>query len=151
MRGRRSRPGLSPVALAIVLALATASAINAESASISASVQVLPLEVVLDLSDSDALVGEWVRARATVTNAGSTRVSDVTVELRVDSSRVSIRGGATTTISKLKPGQAASVSWTLCGTQAGDYFVLARATMDGASVESQARLLTIAGQRRRGC
>jgi hypothetical protein len=151
MRGRGSRTGLGPAALAVALAVATASAINAESASISASVQVMPLEIVLDLSDSDALVGEWVRARATVTNAGATRVSDVTVELRVDSSRVSIRGGVTTTISRLKPGQAASVSWWLCGTQDGNYFVLARATLDGASVDSEARLLTVSGQRRRGC
>jgi len=151
MRGRGSRPGLGPAALAVALALATASAINAESGSISASVQVMPLEIVLDLSDSDALVGESVRARATVTNAGSTRVSDVTVELRVDSSRVIVRGGLTTTISKLKPGQGASMSWWLCGTEAGNYFVLARATLDGASVESEARLLTISGQRRRGC
>jgi uncharacterized membrane protein len=151
MRERGSRPGLGPAALAVALALAMAGATNAASTSITASVDVLPLEIILDLSDSDALVGESIRARATVTNAGSTRVTDVIVEIRVDSSRVGIRGSPTTTISRLKPGQAASVSWTLCGSQAGNYFVLARATLDGASVESEARLLTISGQRRRGC
>jgi uncharacterized membrane protein len=148
---RGTRPRLAPAVLAVVLAAAMAGSINAESTSISASVGVVPLEIALDLSTLDARVGDAVRVRATVLNAGPNRVSNVTVELRVDTSGLSVRGGLNTTIARIQSGHAASVSWTLCPTRTGNYLVLARATVDGASVESEARLLTIAGQRKRGC
>lgn len=148
---RGSRPALGPALLAAVLALATAGSINAESASINASVRVVPLEISLELSSLDARVGDAVKARATITNAGPTRLSNVTAELHVDTSAVNVRGGLVATISRLQPGRSATISWTLCATATGNFLVLARASVDGASVESEARLLTVEGQRRRGC
>jgi subtilase family serine protease len=147
----RPRLALAPAVVAVVLAVATAGSINAESASISASVRVVPLVITLDLSTMEARVGDAVKARATITNAGQTRVSNVTAELHLDASAVNVRGSLVVTIARLQPGHAASVSWTLCPTVTGNFIVLARATVDGASVESEARLLTVAGQRRRGC
>jgi subtilase family serine protease len=152
---RASRPRLASAVLALILAATTAGSINAESTSISASVgasvNVLPLEIALDLSSLNARVGDPVRVRATVTNAGPTRVSNVAVELRVDTSGLSVRGALTATIPRLQPGHATSVYWNLCPIRTGNYLVLARATLGGASIESEARLLTIEGQRKRGC
>jgi uncharacterized membrane protein len=147
----RSRLALAPALVAVVLAVATAGSLNAESASINASVRVVPLEITLELSTVDARVGDAVKARATIRNAGPIRISNVTAELRVDTSAISVRGSLVAAIARLQPGHAAAVSWTLCPTLAGNYLVLARATVDGASAESEARVLTVGEQRRRGC
>lgn len=145
------RGGLAPAVLALVLAVATAGSTNAESASIEATVRVMPLAISLDLSTSQARVGDSVRARAIVTNLGSARVSNVVVELRVDASAVSVRGGLASTVPRIQAGHAASISWNLCAIRTGNVLILARATLDGVSIESPARLLTISGQRNRGC
>lgn len=137
--------------LTVLVALGTAGSAVAESMSVNAVVQVMPLEVVLDLSTAQARIGETVRARATVTNAGPTKASAVTVELRLDSTALGVRGSLVGTISRLQPGRIASVTWSLCPTRAGNYLVLARASVGGASIESEARLLTVAGQQKRGC
>ena len=147
----RPRIALVPALVAVILAVATAGSTNAESASIAASVRVVPLEITLELSSMTAKVGDTVKARATITNAGPTRISNVTAELRVDASAVTVRGSLVVTIARLQPGHATTVSWTLCPTAAGNVLILARAAMDGTSVESDARLLTVAGVRRRGC
>jgi hypothetical protein len=147
----RSRLALGPALVAVALAVATAGSINAESASIDASVRVVPLEISLELSTMAARVGDAVKARATIRNAGPIRISNVTAELRVDTSAISVRGSLVATIARLQPGHAAAVSWTLCPTLTGNYLVLARATVDGASAESAARVLTVGEQRRRGC
>jgi hypothetical protein len=147
----RPRLRLVPAVLAVALACAMAGSINAESASISASVNVLPLEITLDLGAQEARVGDAVRVHATITNAGPFRVSNVTVELRVDTSGLGVKGGLSTTISRLQPGHGTSVSWTVCPSRTGNYLVLARATLGGASIESETRLLIVSGQRKRGC
>jgi uncharacterized membrane protein len=147
----RSRRAFAPWFVAIVLALATAGSTSAESASISVSFRVVPLEISLELSTLTATVGDPVKARATIRNAGPSRISNVTAELRLNTSSLSVRGSLFATIARLQPGHVATVSWTLCATATGNLLVLARATVDGAAVESEARLLTIAGQRRRGC
>ena len=146
-----ARPGIVQALAAVILAAATAGAVNAESSSIAASVRVQPLEITLDLSSATARVGDTVRAGATVTNVGPTRVSNVTIELRLDATGLGVRGGLTTLIARLQPGRSTTVSWNLCARQAGSYLILARATIDGVAVESEARLLTVSGQRKRGC
>lgn len=148
---RLSRPRLPAIVLAMLVALPTAGSTNAESASIDASVRVVPLEITLELSTLEARVGDSVRAQATITNAGPSRVSNVIVELRLDLSALSVKGSLTTVISRLQPGHATSVTWNLCPTRATNSLILARASVEGASVESQARLLTVTGQRKRGC
>lgn len=142
---------LSAVLLAMVVAAATAGSINAEATSITASVSVIPIAIALDLSTLNARVGEAVRVRATITNAGPTLVTNVTVELRVNTSGLRVRGGPTATISRLQPGRSAAVTWTVCPIQGGSYLVLARASVGEALIESDARLLTVAGQRKRRC
>jgi uncharacterized repeat protein (TIGR01451 family) len=149
MRG--SPPGVPSILLAMLVATATAASANAESASIEASVRVIPLEITLELSALEARVGDAVRARATVTNAGPVRVSNVTVELRLDPSALSVKGSLSTVITRLQPGNATSITWTLCPTRAANNLLLARASVGGASVESQTRLLIVTGQRKRGC
>ena len=148
---RSSNPALGSALLAVLLAVTTAGSVSAESATINASVRVLPLEITLELSMLEARVGDAVKARATITNVGTARVANVIAELRVDTSVVAVRGGLTATIARLQPGKSAAVSWTLCPTAAGNVLVLALASVDGASVESDTRLLVVSGQRRRGC
>ena len=147
---RSTRRRLFPV-LGVILAAATAGSVNAESASIAAAVTVVPLEITLDLSTLDAKVGETVRVRATISNAGPARLANVLVELRVDTSGLGVRGGLLATIARLQPGTAAVVTWNVCPSRTGNYLVLARASIGDASIESETRLLTVAGQRRRGC
>jgi uncharacterized repeat protein (TIGR01451 family) len=127
-----------------------AGSADAESASIDASVQVAAFSVQLTLSASTARVGDTVRAEATVTNLGKTRITGLVVELRVDSAGIRLKSSSST-IGKLQPGRAATVSWSLCAGQQGNYLILARATSGGVSVDSTARLLSVSGTRRSGC
>jgi hypothetical protein len=147
----RPRRAFVPTLLAVLVAIGTAGSAVAESTSINAAVQVMPLEIRLDLSTAQARIGETVRAKATVTNVGPSKVSAITVELRLDATAVVVRGTLVGTISKLQPGKSASLSWSLCPTRAGNDLILARASLGGASIESEARLLTVAGQQKRGC
>jgi hypothetical protein len=64
---------------------------------------------------------------------------------------VSLKGPATAAVPKLQPGQSATVTWNLCALRPGQYVLLARATAGGVATDSAARVLTIAGQRRKGC
>jgi uncharacterized repeat protein (TIGR01451 family) len=148
---RRPRIAIVPALVAVVLAVTTAGATSAESASIAASVRVVPLEITLELSTMNARIGDAIKARVTIRNAGPTRVSNVTAELRVDASAVKVRGSLIATIARLQPGHATTVSWTLCPAAVGNILILARATLGGTSVESAARLLTVTGSGRRGC
>ena len=148
---RRSRSGLAPAVLAAALAAVTAGSINAESASINATVQVLAINVELTLSSGDARVGDRLRATATVINAGATRLSGIAVELRIDAAGLRVQGSTASTIARLQPGRSASAVWTVCAVQPGNYVLLARGTVNGVSIDSPARLLTVAGERRRGC
>lgn len=139
--------------MSLVLAISTAGSVSAESASIEASVRVVPIEIALELSTLQGRVGEVVRAKATVRNAGPTRASNVTVELRLDATALSVKSSLTASIARLQPGHVASISWNICPTRTGNNLVLARASVDGAAVESPTRLLTVtaAAQRKRAC
>lgn len=154
LRRRRhaSRAGRAwAVLLCIVVGATIAGAANAESSSIQASVQVLAIEVDLALSATQVAVGDRLRAEATVTNRGTERLSNLTLELRVDSAGISVRGSTSVTIARLQAGRTSSAAWTLCALQPGNYLLLARATVAGVSVDSGARLLTVSGQRRKAC
>ena len=124
---------------------------NAESASISASVRVVSIAVTLELSTQAARVGDKVRAQATVTNVGTSRVGSLVVSLRADSAGVVIRGSPEIAINRLQPGHSTTVSWNLCPAQSGNYLLLAHASVAGAGVESQTRLLQVSGQKKRAC
>ena len=138
--------------LAVLLALVTAGSLEAESsASIEATVQVTSIDLQLALSASSARVGDKLRADATVTNLGSSRLASIDIELRVDTAGLGIKGNGKTTVSKLAAGRSATVSWSICALQPGSYVVQARALVAGVAVDSQARLLAVTGVRRKGC
>lgn len=149
---RRPRVALSAV-MAVLLAATTAGATTAESASITASVQVasVVISVQLLLSAGTARVGDTVKATALVANLGTARASKVLVSLRVDSAGIRVKGTDPVTISGLQPGHPKSVTWSVCALQAGNYLLLARVTVDGASVDSPAVLLSVTGQRKKAC
>jgi uncharacterized membrane protein len=147
---RRVRRG-GATALAPLLVVALAGSTSAASGTIDASVRIAPLEVSLTLSALQARVGDSLRARAVVQNLGSTPVSNVVVELRVDSLGLSVRGSAVVIIPRIQARHSATASWTVCALQEGNFVVLARATGDGASVDSLARVVSIVGRRNRGC
>lgn len=151
---RRGGPRVvMPALLAVLLAATTASSATAESASISASVQVASVVVAVELSLSAGTVrvGDTVKATATVVNVGTARASRVLVSLRVDSAGLRVKGTDPVTISGLQPGNDKSASWSVCALQPGNYLLLARVTVDGASVDSPAVLLSVTGQRRKAC
>lgn len=150
----RRRHGVAlPAVLAVLLAATTAGSTTAESASITASVRVasVVVSVQLSLSAGTARVGDTVKATATVANLGTARASKVLVSLRVDSAGLRAKGTDPVTISGLQPGNPKSASWSVCALQAGNYLLLARVTVDGASVDSPAVLLSVTGQRKKPC
>lgn len=150
----RSRPRTAlSVVLALLLAATTAASATAESVSITASVQVASVAVSVELTVSAASVrvGDTLKATATVANVGTGRASNVTVTLRADAAGLQVRGSDTTTLSQLQPGHAKSATWSLCARQTGNYVLLARVTVDGASVDSPAVVLAVTGQRKKAC
>jgi hypothetical protein len=149
-RGSRfAVPAPLSMLMALLLATATAGSVNAESASITASVQVasVVVSVSLTVSSGSIRVGDSARAVATVSNSGTARAAKVLVSLRVDTAGLRIKGTDPVTISGLQPGHPKSATWSVCGLQAGNYVLLARVTVDGASVDSPAVLLSVTGQR----
>ena len=148
---RRARLGSL---LAALLAAATAGSVNAESsASVSASVTVASavVSVSLNVSSGSIRVGDSVKAIATLSNSGTARAGKVVVSLRVDSAGLRVKGTNPASISGLQPGHPKSASWSVCGLQAGNYVLLASVTVDGASVDSPAVLLSVTGQRKKAC
>lgn len=81
-------------------------------------------------------------ARGATERGAARRTASVVVELRVDIEGLRIRSSNSQTVS-VQAGKDVSVRWQACGAAAGSYVVVARATIGGAHVDSQARLLTI--------
>jgi hypothetical protein len=152
-RRRLAVPAPLAMVMALLLATATAGSVNAESASITASVQVasVVVSVSLTVSSGSIRVGDSVKAVATVLNSGTARASSVLVSLRVDAAGLRVKGTNPVTINGLQPGHPKAASWSVCGLQPGNYVLLARVTVDGASVDSPAVLLSVSGQRKKAC
>jgi uncharacterized membrane protein len=149
---RRARRILATLVAVSALFTTPISVIRADgSGSIAGHVEVSPLLVTLTMSAGESVVGRPIRADVVVMNAGPAQVSNIIVELRSASDGLRIKKSTRQTISKLKPGQGSSVSYTVCGRTPGNYVLLARATLNGLSVDSPARLLTIAPGNERGC
>jgi hypothetical protein len=148
------RPGRGlAVALALFLAAWPASAsADSHQGSVTATVQISGVVVALELASNQITVGQSVKAEAFVANLGGATVRRVDVELRFDESGLSVRSGTSKSISNLRPGATSSVSWNVCGRASGAYLVLATATVDDTTIESEARLLTVSeGGGRRPC
>lgn len=130
------------VAASVLLAAAPGAA---GPGSVAASVVVDPLAVELTLSRDAVQVGQTVRARASVTNLGSSSLERVALELRLEPSGLLVRGGTTRTVGTLRPGKSAGSSWSVCPQQPGRYLLLAHATAPPFAADSAARLLAVAG------
>ena len=129
-------------AVAAALLLLASQVAPASGTGVAARVRSSPIEVSLTLSAAAANVGDRVQVQATVSNLTRSTIASVVVELRVDIEGLRIRSSNSQTVS-VQAGKDVSVRWQACGAAAGSYVVVARATIGGAHVDSQARLLTI--------
>ncbi len=152
MRRPRSGAWRSRFAAALVVTtlLAAPVVLAGSEATVTGRVRVSPLTLLLELSTSTATVGQKLQAQATVSNVGASAIREVQVELRVDADGLRVNKNIVD-LAQIKAGKSAVVSWSVCARVAGTYVVLARATADGASLESPARVLTIAHGSRRSC
>src|SRR5262245_29326358 len=138
--------------LAVVLATTPfAVALAASSGSVRGAVRIVPITVALSLDPPSAAVGAPVKARATVTNVAASGSASFTLELRIPSSGVLIKGGGVAGAIVLKAGKSSTVTWNLCGQSTGSYVVLARAAVVGTHVDSPARLLTVTASAKGKC
>lgn len=145
-----------PQVLRILAALVTSSLLGAPvvlaegGGAVSGVVRANPLVVTLELSTTTAAVGQAIQARATVSNLGPTTIRGIRVELRVDPSGLRLVKAAID-LAQLKAGKSSTVTWAVCGRVVGSYVLLARATAGGASIDSQAQVLTISSGGRKTC
>lgn len=124
---------------------------GSDESGLTATVRVSPSTVVLDVSRSSVTMGETLRAEATVTNHGAGIVRDVIVELRLDPDGLIVRQDRLRAIGRIKGGRSTSVSWRVCAAAPGSYVLLAQATADGTTVESDASIVSVAHGGRRSC
>ncbi len=152
MRRPRSGAWRSRFAAALVVTtlLAAPVVLAGSEATVTGRVRVSPLTLLLELSTANATVGQTLQAQATVSNVGSSAIRDIQVELRVDPDGLRVNKGIVD-LAKIRAGNSAVVSWAVCARVAGAYVLLARATAGGASIESPARVMTIAPGGRRSC
>jgi hypothetical protein len=69
--------------------------------------------------------------------------------LRLEPAGLRVIGAGQREIRQLKAGKWEAATWTLCGATSGSYVILAQATVDGSTIESAARVVTvIAGGRK---
>ena len=108
-----------------------------------ATLRVLPITVALDLSATTIRVGQAVTARVTATNHAPTTVRTVTLSLRFEPAGLVPKGAVTARLSQLKAAKSGEASFKLCGAAVGAYLVLAQAELDGVTIETAARLLTV--------
>jgi uncharacterized membrane protein len=141
------RPGLGSRLALVVTLMATSSVQAASDVRVDATVYVVPLAISLDVSPDEAAVGKPVKVRAIVTNTGTSTLTAVAVAVRFDPVGLVVVNGTNRTIARLATGRSASVSWQVRGEAAGVFVLLARASLGSASVESEARLLTITPRR----
>jgi uncharacterized membrane protein len=137
---------------AVLLVLVVAPVgVAAQDVSLKTVVRASPLRIALDISAASVPVGKTFQVKAAVTNDGADPARDIRVELRLDPEGLSVHKGSVRTISQVKGGKSASVSWSVCATVSGSYVLLAQADDDGATIESTARILSVTGTGRRAC
>ena len=148
--GRRIGRVAAVVLAALIVGTPMVAADGSEG-RVTATVIVSPLGVTLDVAASSVPVGKAFQARANVTNGWTSVVRDILVELRLDPVGLAVRQDSQREIGQIKGGRSASVSWTVCGMSPGSYVLLVQATVDGATVESVARIVTVTDDGRRSC
>jgi hypothetical protein len=135
-------PRLVVLALALLVTV-TPPARAADEASVAGIIRVSPITVALELSASTVRVGQPVTALVTVTNHGTETVRSVTLSLRLEPVGLIQKGSTSSRLSQLKAGRSGEVSFKLCGATVASYLILAQAELDGATIESPARLLVV--------
>jgi hypothetical protein len=124
--------------------------VAADEGTIEGRVAVHPLAVALELSTSATTTGKAIQARATVTNQGSAVAAAVTVTLRLAPAGLVPRDALAQSIARIRAHRSAKVTWSLCPAAPGSYLLFAQATLNGSTVESRARVVTVTAGRR-GC
>lgn len=140
----RSRFAVAVVATTLI---ATPAVLAVSDATVTGGVRVSPLTLSLELSTTTTTVGQMLQAQAAVWNVGSSTIREIHVELRVDPDGLRVNRGIVD-LARVNAGKTATIAWSVCARVAATYILLARATADGASTESPARVLTIAPGRR---
>lgn len=150
----RVGPGFRWWSTAIIVAIAGlavhADAGAAGSGGVESRIQVSPVLVALEISASTAAAGERIQVRVTVTNVGPRSLRGIALEVRADPDGLRLSRSAAE-IANLRPGSTASAQWTVCARSPGAYVMVAVATVDGASIESGARVLTVIPGVARAC
>jgi len=145
----RSRVLAVAVAMVLVWSLAH-SVVGAGTRPLDARVRVSPISVTLAVSPTSVLVGGQITATATVRNLTSTTIKVVQVQLRVDNRGLALKPAGIQSV-QVKAGRTADVKWSICGAVAGTYVVIARATVDGGSIDSAGHLITVVAGGRKRC
>jgi hypothetical protein len=129
-----------PLLVALLALMLTGSARAADGGSVTGSVVVNPAVVAFSLSSTSVSAGSPFGVTATVSNLGTSSLSNVDVTLQLDSS---VGGASTKTLASIAGGGTGSVSWQLCGAVPGNYVLLAKAQFGAFSSESAAQVLQI--------
>jgi len=146
----RSR-GYAVVAAFALLGVLANPAAAAGSRAVTGTVRAAAVGITLSLSATTARVGDQVTATATVRNFTSGTLKTVTIDLRFDASGLALKPTGSQSV-QVKAGRTADAKWSICGTRVGSYVIVARATVNGVSIDSDARLLTITlGAKKAAC
>jgi hypothetical protein len=108
--------------------------------SISGTVVATPLALAISLSSTSVPSGSQFSATASVSNLGTSSLSNVDVTLQADSN---IAGASTKRLASIAGGSTVSVTWQLCSLAPGSYVLLTKGQSGSFSAESSAQLLQI--------
>ena len=131
------------IAIVVVAAVLNPSgALAAGSGQVRGQVAVFPATVAFTVSPLSTKTGQSAQAQATITNRGAATLSNVQVDLRIDSTGLKTAKTGQL-INQIKPGKSASVSWLVCGRTVGSYVLLVHVTIGALAIDSTARILTV--------
>jgi hypothetical protein len=140
--------GLICALLAVLCTGAASSA--APGGTVGGRVLVSPFHVEIDVPDRIPRAGTRFNVRAHVTNDGSTALNGVTVQL-VAPSAIVLDDPAAQALPRIGVGGTRSATWHACGGVAGNFVVLARASLAPFVVESESAVVSVKDARRTTC
>jgi hypothetical protein len=113
-----------------------------ESDSITGRVLVNPLSVILNVPDTSRRRGVTFRISAAVSNAGASRLENVSVTL-VRSPSLLLDRPPTQVIQRIPPLASRRAVWEACSNVPGSYVVLARTQVGSVEAESAGAVVQI--------
>jgi hypothetical protein len=136
---------------ALLAVLCTGAASSASpGGTIGGRVLVSPIRVDIDVPDRTPKAGTRFNVRAHVTNDGSTALNGVAVRLVAPAALV-LYDPVVQTLPRIGPGGVRSASWKACSAAAGNYVVLARATLGASSTDSTSAVVGVREAKRPTC